>query len=313
MSVRRVTGQPDLVQRFVECLPFDEAVRIKAVARPFRTAARRALTRGRWRPLRFLDERGEGAARASISDTPPHPLSGTFSCDEINLLHEAWAIAPGEVLLIMLGWEPALTPGQIESTYIASVFLRFLEPGIRYQQDIDHLRKALADDFLGNRGPRLPVSFLERSDGGFERIVAALEYCNSKLINVPVRHISRQRMVALLVEWCGRAHYDEYPERFSSDYYWILSSPRWLGRQLAHWADPVHAAKFVISGHFLSYMDAEILGGRMTTGWLAGPAALNFDRHLRAWAQSSEGQLALAFTPSGPGAPPLNHDPDDDY
>ena len=50
-----------MVQRFVECLPFDEAVRIKAVARPFRTAARRALTRGRWRPLRFLDERGEGA------------------------------------------------------------------------------------------------------------------------------------------------------------------------------------------------------------------------------------------------------------
>ena len=37
-SQQHVLSQPDVVQRFVEYLPFDEVTKIKAVARPFRTA-----------------------------------------------------------------------------------------------------------------------------------------------------------------------------------------------------------------------------------------------------------------------------------
>ena len=78
MPATRITfDSPDLTQRIVEFLPFDEVcgpsallVRryasrryygkrcLKAVSRGFRTAARRALTGGHWRPIRRLEQDG---------------------------------------------------------------------------------------------------------------------------------------------------------------------------------------------------------------------------------------------------------------
>ena len=297
---QHVLSQPDVVQRFVEYLPFDEVTEIKALARPFRTAARRALTRGRWRPLRFLDERGEGATRESIRTFGPVPLRP----DEVDLLHEAWAIAPGEVLRIILDWQA----DEPSSTYLASVFLRYVEPGIRYQQDMDELRKC-------PRTTTCLLSFLARPDGGFARVVAAFESCNSKLIDLPVRHDARLKMVWLLYSWLTRAHHDVFQLGLPRSNIPILASPEWLGNELELWANPIEAAKFVISGPFLVMQSVTIdvpwhgtpvqwnvhTPRRLITyGWKDRRAASAFDRHMFDWTRSAEGRAVVGDPPPGP-------------
>ena len=292
-SQQHVLSQPDVVQRFVEYLPFDEVTKIKAVARPFRTAARRALTRGRWRPLRFLDERGEGATRESLRISGPAPLSS----DEVDLLHEAWAIAPGEVLRIILDW---YQPHEPSSTYLASVFLRYVEPGIRYQQDIEQLQKC-------PRTTTCLLSSFAQPDGGFARVVAAFEYCNSKLIDLPVRHDARLKMVELLVEWLNRCRHDVFRWGSRSNIP-KLASPEWLGNELELWANPIEAAKFVISGPFWTIPGVTIdvpwhgtpvqwnvhTPRRLITyGWKDRRAASAFDRHMFDWTRTAEGRAIV--------------------
>ena len=303
-SQQHVLSQPDVVQRFVEYLPFDEVTKIKAVSRPFRTAARRALTRGRWRPLRFLDERGEGATRGSIPGYST-PDFVRLRSDEVDLLHEAWAIAPGEVLRIILDW---YQPHEPSSTYLASVFLRYVEPGIRYQQDIDELRKC-------PRTTTCLLSFLARPDGGFARVVAAFESCNSKLIDLPVRHDARLKMVWLLYSWLTRAHHDVFQPGLPRSNIPILASPEWLGNELELWANPVEAAKFVISGPFFTIpgetIDVPWHGTPVqwnvhtprrliTYGWKDRRAASAFDRHMFDWTRTAEGRAHVGDPPPGP-------------
>ena len=300
-SQQHVLSQPDVVQRFVEYLPFDEVTKIKAVARPFRTAARRALTRGRWRPLRFLDERGKSATRESLRTSGAAPLSS----DEVDLLHEAWAIAPGEVLRIILDW---YQPHEPSSTYLASVFLRYVEPGIRYQQDIDELRKC-------PRTTTCLLSFLARPDGGFARVVAAFESCNSKLIDLPLRDEARKRMVWLLCTWLTRAHHDVFQPGLPRSNIPILASPEWLGNELELWANPIEAAKFVISGPFWTIPGVTIdvpwhgtpvqwnvhTPRRLITyGWKDRRAASAFDRHMFDWTRTAEGRAHVGDPPPGP-------------
>ena len=58
---------PEIVQKCVECLDFD-FVRgdLKAVSKATRGVARRALTRGRWRPIRYVAE--QGLAVCAVND-----------------------------------------------------------------------------------------------------------------------------------------------------------------------------------------------------------------------------------------------------
>ena len=303
LSQQHVLSQPDVVQRFVEYLPFDEVTKIKAVARTFRTAARRALTKGRWRPLRFLDERGESATREStIRIYGPVPLSS----DEVDLLHEAWAIAPGEVLRIILDWQA----DQPQSTYIASVFLGYVEPGTCYQQDMDELRKC-------PRTTACLLSSFARPDGGFARVVAAFEYCNSKLIDLPLRDRTRLKMVRLLVIWLGSAHHDVFNAGYRRNVA-KLATPEWLGNELELWANPIEAAKFVISGPFVTPMpevtidvpwhgvpwlmpvrwNIHNLRRLITSGWKDRSAASAFDRHLFDWTRTAEGRAIVGDPPS---------------
>ena len=299
-SQQHVLSQPDVVQRFVEYLPFDEVTKIKAVARPFRTAARRALTRGRWRPLRFLDERGEAATRGSIPGYST-PDFVRLRSDEVDLLHEAWAIAPGEVLRIILDWQA----DEPQSTDIASVFLRYVEPGLRYQQDIEQLQKC-------PRTTTCLLSSFAQPDGGFARVVAAFEYCNSKLIDLPVRHDARLKMVELLVEWLNRCRHDVFRWGSQSNIP-KLAKPEWLGNELELWANPIEAAKFVISGPFVNRMpgvtvdvpwhgvpwlmpvkwNVHTLRRLITSGWKDRSAASAFDRHLFDWTRTAEGRAIV--------------------
>ena len=59
VTMRDLEGDLSLLQRVVDFLPIEQLEKshtVKAVSRAWRTAARRALTRGRWKPLRTLDD-----------------------------------------------------------------------------------------------------------------------------------------------------------------------------------------------------------------------------------------------------------------
>ena len=92
-----------ILQRVAEFLPIEQLFKekshtVKAVSRAWRTAARRALTRGRWKLLRTLEDRGELICREASNVDPE--ARRAFDRDA----REAWALYPGEVLLLMLAW-----------------------------------------------------------------------------------------------------------------------------------------------------------------------------------------------------------------
>ena len=99
--MRDLEGDLSILQRVAEFLPIEQLYKekshtVKAVSRAWRTAARRALTRGRWKPLRTLEEGGELICSEASNVEPER---SAFERDA----REAWALYPGEVLLLLLG------------------------------------------------------------------------------------------------------------------------------------------------------------------------------------------------------------------
>jgi hypothetical protein len=92
----------NMLQRVVEFLPIEQLFKekshtVKAVSRAWRTAARRALTRGRWKPLRTLDSNLPEGGEAYDEQLEPEARRA-FDLDA----REAWALYPGEVLILLL-------------------------------------------------------------------------------------------------------------------------------------------------------------------------------------------------------------------
>ncbi len=104
-----------MLQRVVEFLPIEHLYKetshtVKAVSRAWCTAARRALTRGRWKPLRTLEDRGE---LICTDDSHVDPEARrAFDRDA----REAWALYPGEVLLLLISWNAL-----VSNNYLALV------------------------------------------------------------------------------------------------------------------------------------------------------------------------------------------------
>jgi hypothetical protein len=104
--MRDLEGDLSILQRVVEFLPIPSSTRsrntVKALSRAWRTAARRALTRGRWKPLRTLDNRVKRELWLAAPELRPNVpgLHSAFNRDA----REAWALYPGEVLLLILNW-----------------------------------------------------------------------------------------------------------------------------------------------------------------------------------------------------------------
>ena len=81
---------PELVERCLEFLPFEEVhTNVNQVSKEVRLAARRSLTRGRWRPIKYVLE---NAIVANALERPP-------SAAETAQFRDAWALDPGLVLL----------------------------------------------------------------------------------------------------------------------------------------------------------------------------------------------------------------------
>ena len=75
---------PELLERCLEFLPFEEVhTNAKQVSKAMRSAARRCLTRGRWRPLKYVVE------NAMVTNADERPSSAA----ETATFRAAWAVA----------------------------------------------------------------------------------------------------------------------------------------------------------------------------------------------------------------------------
>jgi len=104
--MRDLEGDLSILQRVAEFLPIEQLYKekshtVKAISRAWKTAARRALTRGRWKPLRTLEDRGKLWLTAPESFRLNDPERWGSS---IRDAREAWALYPGEALLLILNW-----------------------------------------------------------------------------------------------------------------------------------------------------------------------------------------------------------------
>ncbi len=128
----------------VHCVEFLSLAEAASVAKQLsigtRAAARRALTRGRWRPVCEVAQNGHAIIRAVMGNAcvPPvcvPPRARTWqerlaglSDASLALFREAWALEPAEVFIIITLW-------MID---VASLFLCLVEPSI------DDLRRFIA-------------------------------------------------------------------------------------------------------------------------------------------------------------------------
>ena len=132
---------PLLVQKCLEFLPFAEVhAGVKQVSKATRKAARMALTRGRWRPFRYVSEQGLAVCAATGAGALKLDRDTfTVVCDDAasavpaaarKAFLEAWALEPSLVMrIICLDWDTELEEEDEEGRHQAC-FLRIVEPSI---------------------------------------------------------------------------------------------------------------------------------------------------------------------------------------
>ena len=235
MAATRITfDSPDLTQRIVEFLPFDEVcgpsallVRryasrryygkrcLKAVSRCFRTAARRALTRGHWRPIRRLEQDGITHLVAQQDTGFSHHM-----WDNPPFLRDAWAADPGATMVVLLTdrtysdrgpWGHHLGLGNV---CLASNFLLLVEPN---------------DDAF------------HRDSDGFKRILSAFEYAFGAVRSGGLLY---QFLWGWFDWWSEDEDGFDTPNGYCQLFCKIAKDP--LGPALEAWSNPRLAAQFVL-------------------------------------------------------------------
>ena len=129
----------ELVQKCLEFLPFAEVhAEVKQVSKATRKAARMALTRGRWRPFRYVAEQGLAVCTATGAlklDTDTFTVVRDDAASAVpaaarKIFLEAWALEPSLVMrIICLDWDTELEEEDEEGRYQA-FFLNIVEPSI---------------------------------------------------------------------------------------------------------------------------------------------------------------------------------------
>ena len=127
---------PEIVQKCVEFLDFDlVSGDLKAVSKATRGVARRALTRGRWKPIRYvaaeglavcaaddsLQEFGLGGFPVEFARDPPPAACATF--------REAWALDPALVIKVICDWDTSGLGAHLMGVYQGR-FLSIVEPPV---------------------------------------------------------------------------------------------------------------------------------------------------------------------------------------
>ena len=207
----------ELQIRSIEFLPLAEAASLaKQLSKGTRAAARRALTRGRWRPVCEVAQNGHDIIRGVMGNAcvppvcvPPRArtwqerLAGLSDASRA-LFREAWALEPAEVFFILNLWAR-------ESYHEAYLFLCLVEPSA------DGLRRVLAACEYSHRecarraGHSGRPSLAEDAD--------ARECLPSELVGAWLRGIG------------ARLFFHQQPTLF--------------GEHLECWEDPAQAAGFV--------------------------------------------------------------------
>ena len=105
---------PEIVQKCVEFLGFDlVSGDLKAVSKATRGVARRALTRGRWKPFRCVAVQGLAVCAAEDRAWPVEGLHGQRGATDpppaaaCAIFREAWALDPALVIRLISDWDTA--------------------------------------------------------------------------------------------------------------------------------------------------------------------------------------------------------------
>ena len=157
---------PEMVQKCLEFLPFDKLIErgawaweadrresiprrdrsLKSASKAVCAAVRRALTKGRWRPIRYVAEQGLAVCAAGDHAWPDNPLHGNGAPTDpppavaplCAIFREAWALDPALVIrIIIFDWNtypargppPAnLIPSKAKHGVYQGRFLWIVEP-----------------------------------------------------------------------------------------------------------------------------------------------------------------------------------------
>ena len=143
----------DVLTKCLDFVPFNEVhTTAKQVSGVLRSAARRALTRGRWRPLKLFCARGRDELFAAFELTGDNTMNRVkrwaipvISDETRALLREAWALAPGECLIEVASWPP---PEERFGPHIPSLegAIRYLDVVLPSIDGLGQIMKAIACD-----------------------------------------------------------------------------------------------------------------------------------------------------------------------
>ena len=205
-----------MLQRVVEFLPIEQLYKekshtVKAVSRAWRTAARRALTRGRWKPLRTLEEQLD----ERLDEQLEPEARRAFDRDA----REAWALYPGEVLLMLISeW----------SSFAACDYLSLV---------VEPTKQGFGS---------VVAAFEKALQLGKTRTISSTHY---GFVLYLLGEWTRQAMPGSLPSPAppGAGAWSEEKK--------TLAMPEWLGDALGRWEDPALAAKVV--DELIEYYDED--------------------------------------------------------
>ena len=105
---RRGSGYDTLdgyvLTKVIEFLPLDDAAAAKQLSSTTASAARKALTRGRWRPFKTFCLDGDEQGCRTIANQ-------SYTDQDRALFREVWALEPGAVMKELLSWHPMSSTG----------------------------------------------------------------------------------------------------------------------------------------------------------------------------------------------------------
>ena len=223
------TLPPELVERCLEFLPFEDLhTNVKQLSKAMRSAARRCLTRGRWRPIRYV------VKEAIVANA----LHGSLATAASAQFRAAWALDPGLVLLeLILLWRNEKDSHEDDD--------RGMTPDVFYDWDRSHFQPSVAR-FLAH---------VEPSIDGLGRFTMALER-----LEIHFRGRSRFRgemSVSLLSLWTKRLGdstlIDDSGREMNMNE--LLNPESLVGSGLESWAEPKDVAKFLSWLRYWSYDD----------------------------------------------------------
>ena len=236
-----ITGilPPELVERCLEFLPFEEVhTNVKQVSKVMRSAARRSLTRGRWRPIKYVLE------NAIVANALERPATAA----ETAQFREAWALDPGQVLLeLVVLWNNKRESHAEGPNGIASATFWIWDRGAWDRGGVGAVFRPSVARFL---------ALVEPSIDGLGRLTMALERVERYLIKKGPGRFETVMSLKFLSLWTERlgesalvtrwVHGHPGDENLDMNLDELLNPESLVGSGLEFWAEPSDMVTFII-------------------------------------------------------------------